>query len=121
MTVPYTGEYMTMLTDRRDQVSYESFLLGHCMYMRLHPSRYVGKYAYSNTGRPHLTNCWYAYVFVRERLVAEREGAARAWETSLRNEQRAAQQALSDAGARARETDTREAALRDEEQVSRGR
>lgn len=56
-------------------------------------------------------------VCFRERLVAEREGAARAWETSLRSEQAAARQALSDAGARGREVEAREASLREEKQV----
>lgn len=54
---------------------------------------------------------------VRERLVAEREGAARAWEVGLRGEQAAAQQALSDAKARVKETEDRDAALKDREQV----
>lgn len=53
----------------------------------------------------------------REKLVAEREGAARAWEGTLRSEQAAAQQALQDAEARVRDVDAREEALKEEEQV----
>lgn len=67
----------------------------------------------------HLITC-VCYLCIRpcrERLVAEREGAARAWESTLRSEQAAAQQALQDAAARGREVDVREASLKEEEQV----
>lgn len=53
----------------------------------------------------------------RERLVAEREGAARAWESSLRSEQASARQALLDAAAKVDDVDQREAVLREGEQV----
>lgn len=49
--------------------------------------------------------------------MAEREGAARAWEASLRGEQAAAQQALSDANARVKEAEDRDVALKGREQV----
>lgn len=53
----------------------------------------------------------------RERLVGEREGAARAWESSLRTEQGALQQALAEAEAKEKQADNREAALKEAEEV----
>lgn len=59
-----------------------------------------------------------AFVILRrERLVAEREGAARAWEASLRTEQAAVHQDLQDAETRSHEMQEREDKLREEEQV----
>lgn len=60
-------------------------------------------------------------VWGRERLVGEREGAARAWESSLRSEQAAARQALSEAGARVKLSEVREASLKEAEEVRKKR
>lgn len=49
--------------------------------------------------------------------MAEREGAARAWEASLRGEQTAAQQALLDAKDRVKDTENRDIALKAREKV----
>ncbi len=58
----------------------------------------------------------------RERLVGEREGAARAWESSLRTEQAALQQALVEAEANAKRAEEREASVKEAEEVTgRGR
>lgn len=56
----------------------------------------------------------------RERLVGEREGAARSWESSLRTEQAAVQQASAEAEANKKQADHREASLKEAEEV-RGR
>lgn len=60
------------------------------------------------------------FVPSRERLVGEREGAARAWESSLRTEQEAARQALSKAEAREKRVDERGATLKEAEEVRGG-
>lgn len=59
----------------------------------------------------------YGFRSIRERLVGEREGAARAWESSLRTEQAAAQQALLEAGTQTKRADDREAALKEAEEA----
>lgn len=53
--------------------------------------------------------------------MGEREGAARAWESSLRSEQAAARQALSEAGARVKLSEEREATLKEAEEVQEQR
>lgn len=56
-------------------------------------------------------------VYGRERLVGEREGAARQWESSLRTEQAALHQAAVVAEAKEKHANDREAALKEAEEV----
>lgn len=53
----------------------------------------------------------------RERLVGEREGAARAWESSLRTGEAALHQASAEASAKGKQAEDRQSALTNVEEV----
>lgn len=85
-------------------MAYDTRHIAHTQHAVHHPK-------HANMTRSH--GC----VYGRERLVGEREGAARQWESSLRTEQAALHQAAVVAEAKEKHASDREAALKEAEEV----